>query len=263
MEMVAFFMMSVALFMMGSADASSKLKKPVDINTLSKSDIKKGIVVEGAVQANLGTYEITRHTRRGVEIGEPDYSYVILLSDGTLMGVENGLDSMNSIFEQQERETLSYMLGERKETPTPVDVHGVVQEMTSYKKNLFIAQLKELGLEDEDITLNSAFYYIENKYNGYWWCELIGAVACFAMGIFYVYKLYLAKKPEDIMSAHDDWEEYSQSYGRVAANDNQWEDFEEVSAPTPPPVSPSITPKESTPEPKKSSTGLSLKNYDD
>lgn len=167
---------------MGVSDCYHNSKTPMDYATIKESDIKKGMIIEGDLQANMGAFQESYTTTNGVKSGNSKYSYMIPIGDKQYMGLENNTNAMNTSLEQQAKMTYSYLLGESTTEPTVVHFKGRVKKMDNETKGYLRSYMIDFGFEQSEVDNYLLDYYIQcENYDG-WLTELAIALILLVIG---------------------------------------------------------------------------------
>ena len=154
---------AIMLLFSGFSDLSCKMKKPVDINTVTAGQLKKGLVVEGDLQYNIGQFAESYTTYNYIRVGSKKANYVVPLSDGSFIGLENYFTKQNSLFDAQADETYNYLAEETDQTPRTIHIRGQVKRMNYETQKIFKQAFREWGFSDAEITQSATEFYVEYK----------------------------------------------------------------------------------------------------
>lgn len=146
----------------GAIEFADSKKTPIDINELTKDDIKAGVIVEGDIYYNFGVCETIESTRNG-RVESTTYRYVIPLADDTLFTIsivdsDKNKDTIAQL-DKQTDETYDVVMGTLDDTTTIVHIKGKISKMGSEDYGYYKDFLKSGEYtEDEISTYGSEFY---------------------------------------------------------------------------------------------------------
>lgn len=248
------------LLFSGFSDLSGKMKKPVDINTVTADQLKEGLVVEGDLQYNMGQFAETYTTYNFIRVGSKKANYIIPLTDGTFIGLENYFKKQNALFDAQADETYNYLAEESKQAPRTIHIRGKVKRMNYETIKIFKQAFSKMGFSDEDITQSVTEFYVEYKNYDKWILEMIGGVVLVVLTI--LARVSSGHIKADAVTAassgtivNDDWNEFYSNYETGAPMDTNTSSQPEpiIGAADQPTVLEPVV------EENKESSGLSLK----
>lgn len=253
-------LVSIVLLFSGFSDLSGKMKKPVDINTVTAGQLKEGLVVEGDLQYNIGQFAETYTTYNFIRVGSKKANYIVPLSDGTFIGLENYFKKQNALFDAQADETYNYLAEETEQEPRTIHIRGKVKRMNYETIKIFKQAFSKMGFSDEDITQSVTEFYVEYKNYDKWILEMIGGVVLVVLTI--LARVSSGHIKADTVTAassgtvvNDDWNEFNSNYETGAPMDTN-------TSPQPEPIigaADQPTVLEPVVEENKESSGLSLK----
>ncbi len=142
-------------------DIIDNLKTPVNYQTMTIEDVKEGVMVEGNLFSNYGSYEEEYSTKNGVRTGSSRYYYMIDVGDQEYMGLYTGIKDLIAQLDRQTDETYDYLNGETEELPQPVHFKGKICKMTSEDEGYFNSMLREMGYTATEADMYGLKYYIE------------------------------------------------------------------------------------------------------
>lgn len=254
---------AIMLLFSGFSDLSCKMKKPVDINTVTAGQLKKGLVVEGDLQYNIGQFAESYTTYNYIRVGSKKANYVVPLSDGSFIGLENYFTKQNSLFDAQADETYNYLAEETEQTPRTIHIRGKVKRMNYETIKVFKQAFREWGFSDEDITQSATEFYVEYKNYNNWILKILGGVVLVVLAILST-GAFSSGKADTVTAAssgtvvNDDWNEFNSNYVTGAPMDTNTSPQPEPiigAADQPTVLEPVVEEKEE----NKESSGLSLK----
>ena len=214
--LIVLFIIGVVLTYMGTMDLIRGNTTPVDFDSLTASDVKKGIIVEGDLYANLGAFMESYTTRNGVKTGSSQYTYLIPVGEEEYMGLLNNTSTMESQLEAQADATYAYLSGSTSVEPVTVHFKGRVLGLDSESKGYMTSYMKDLGYTENEISSYALSYYIKcENYDG-GLVELGIGIVCLAIGAAIVLiPILSARKKQNVMFAHE-----SSSVGTSPLNDD-------------------------------------------
>lgn len=165
--LIVLFIIGVVLTYIGAMDLIRGSKTPVDFDSLKASDVKKGIIVEGNLYANLGAFMESYTTRNGVKTGSSNYTYLIPIGSEEYMGLYSGNSSMQEELDAQTDATFNYLTGITSTEPVSVHFKGRVIGMDSKEKGYMHDYMIDMGFTESEITDYTINYYIKcENYDG-------------------------------------------------------------------------------------------------
>ena len=249
----------VFLVYLGFQDMRVALRKPVDLNQVTKRQLYDGMKVEGTVPMNLGVFD-------GVHETSSNQWFVIALDNGMLLGLETSDEKYKKSFKKLEEDTYNYFVEDTQnldeaKKPEGVKIKGIIYAMDdntllSFTNTIYMVA-RDLRLPDEALINHRAFYYIKCGNSYVWIVKLLGGIACILLalrlyGVFVDVKIkernpdtiYRGEEGGTFISEDDDWEKFNRQYEQ------------EHPIPKQPPKQETKVQK---PETSKSVTGLQLK----
>ena len=163
---------SVFLLIFGTVEVIDDNTKPIDYNTMTVSQLKKGAIVEGDLLFNLGNYEEIEHTRNG-SVESVDHCYVIPVGENSYAGILSREDNVVAELNKQTNETFQLLNGETDSTSTVIHFKGKVTEMTDEDYKYFCEYLTSIGFTDSEIDELGCKYYINIRKFGEGYIGLI------------------------------------------------------------------------------------------
>lgn len=179
-------MFGVIFVFLGLRDVYYNSQSPSNYNEMQESDFQKGMIVEGDLYGNLGSFEENYTTRNGVKTSNSQYNYMIPVGETQYMGLLNDTSSMETELDNQADITFDYMLGESDTEPKPVHFKGRVVKMSDETKGYMRDYMVYLGFAEDEVDSYILPYYIkcENYENGISFA-LVGLV-CLVIGLLLV-----------------------------------------------------------------------------
>ena len=144
----------------GWIEYSDSKKTPLDINTMSDSQIEKGAIVEGDIYYNFGVFETVENKRNG-RTESTYYRYVIPVGEESYMGVQVTDSSMLAEMDKQTDETYDMMDGKIEDTTTTVHIKGKIVKMDNEDYGYFKDFMSSGGFTDDEIDKWGKEYYIQ------------------------------------------------------------------------------------------------------
>lgn len=135
-------------------------KTPANYSTLKMSDIKEGMMIEGDLECNYGSYvEMSREKDNGSKttIG---YYYLIDAGEDGYMGLYTNISDLITKLDTQADATWSYLSYETDTLPSTVHFKGKVKKMDSEDIGFMKDQMESLGYEGSEIDDMSLYLYI-------------------------------------------------------------------------------------------------------
>lgn len=214
--LVLLFIVGVVLTYMGATDLIRGNKTPVDYSTMTASDVKKGVIVEGDVYANLGAFMESYTTRNGVKTGSSQYTYLIPVGEEEYMGLLNNTSTMETQLEAQADATFNYLMGKTSNEPESIHFKGRILGLDSESKGYMKSYMMDLGYTENEISTYALSYYIKCENYDAGPVELGIGIVCIAIGAAIVLLPILsARKNQNVMFAHE-----SSSVGTSPLNDD-------------------------------------------
>ena len=156
----------LAFVVIGAIEVADSKKTPIDINTLTKDDIKAGVIVEGDIYYNFGVCETIESKRNG-KTESTSYRYVVPLVDDTMftVNVNDGSSNASLIadFDRQTDETYDLLDGNIEDTTTVVHVKGKINKMGNEDYGYYKDFLKSGDYTDDEISTYGSEYYLVIK----------------------------------------------------------------------------------------------------
>lgn len=87
--------------------------------------------MEGDLQCNIGQFAESYTTYNYIRVGSKKANYVVPLSDGSFIGLENYFTKQNSLFDAQADETYNYLAEETDQTPRTIHIRGKADTVTA------------------------------------------------------------------------------------------------------------------------------------
>lgn len=214
--LIVLITVGVVLTYMGAMDLIRGAKTPANYDSLVASDIKKGMIVEGYLSANLGAFMESYTTRNGVKTGSSQYTYLIPVGENEYMGLLNNTTAMETELDAQTEDTYNYLAGNTITPPSTVHFKGRVVGMDSEEKGYMSSYMRDIGFSDNEITTYALSYYIkcENYDGGF--VEIGIGIVCLAIGaaIIIIPRLPI-RKAQDVIFANE-----SSTAGTAYLNDD-------------------------------------------
>ncbi|MEE1342246.1 MAG: DUF6709 family protein [Lachnospiraceae bacterium] len=217
----------VFLVYLSFQDMRVALRKPVDLNQVTKTQLYDGMKVEGTVPMNLGVFD-------GVHETSPKQWFVIALDNGMLLGLETSDEKYEKSLKKLEEDTYNYFVEDTQnldeaKKPEGVKIKGVIYAMDdntllSFTNTIYMVA-RDLRLPDEPLINHRAFYYIKCGKSYSWIVKLLGGIACILLalrffGVFVDVKIkernpdtiYRGEEGGSFISEEDDWEKFNRQY---------------------------------------------------
>lgn len=144
----------------GGVDLIDSKKPRYELGELMESDFKKGMIVEGDITANLGSFQESYTTTNGVKTGSSDYSYMIPVGEKQYAGFEAKFDDTIGLLDEQTDDTFLVLSGESSEMPEPVAVLGKVKKLPKKTRGFLRSYMLDLGFTEQDVDSYILDYYI-------------------------------------------------------------------------------------------------------
>lgn len=201
--LILLFIVGVVLTYIGATDLIRGSKTPVDFDSLMASDVKKGMIVEGDLYANLGAFMESYTTRNGVKTGSSQYTYLIPVGDEEYMGLLNNTSDMEAQLEAQADTTYAILNGSTSIEPVVVHFKGRVFGLDSESKGYMKSYMIDLGYTENEISTYALSYYIKCENYDAGPVELGIGIVCLAIGAAIVLLPILsARKNQNVMFAN-------------------------------------------------------------
>ena len=214
--LILLFIVGAVLTYLGAVDLIRGNKTPVDFYSLTASDVKKGIIVEGDLYANLGAFMESYTTTNGIKTGSSQYTYLIPVGDEEYMGLLNNNSTMEEQLEAQADATYAYLSGSTSVEPVVVHFKGRVLGLDSESKGYMKSYMMDLGYTENEISTYALSYYIKCENYDAGPVELGIGIVCLAIGAAIVLiPILSARKNQNVMFAHE-----SSSVGTSPLNDD-------------------------------------------
>lgn len=156
---IVVLVMGIALIVISVGEMSDYSKKGADFSTLTISDIREGMMIEGDLPYNYGSY--VKRQREDEKEGFAFY-YLIPVGDDCTLSLYTAIDSLIKELDIQSNaydnaETMSDF-----NAITPVHFKGKVTVMDSEDKDFYYQVLTEwFGLDDDYISEHCPYLYIK------------------------------------------------------------------------------------------------------
>lgn len=214
--LIVLFIIGVVLTYIGAMDLIRGSKTPVDYSTMTASDVKKGVIVEGDLYGNLGAFMESYTTTNGIKTGSSQYTYLIPVGDEEYMGLLNNSSTMEEQLEAQADATFNYLMGNTSAEMSAVHFKGRILGLDSESKGYMKSYMMDLGYTENDISTYALSYYIKCENYDAGPVELGIGIVCLAIGAAIVLiPILSARKNQDVMFAHE-----SSSVGSSPLNDD-------------------------------------------
>lgn len=198
-------------FVLGLFDTIDSNKTPIDYNTMTPDQIKKGAIIEGDIYYNYGPFEQIDTKENGRTTGTA-YRYVIPVGEQEYVGIHFSEDSAISDMDKQTEETFDMIDGKRENTETVVHFKGKVQKMSKEDYGYFVDFMKSGGFTDEEISQYGSEYFIQVRLFGQGkYIMIIGAVLFIIGVIILVITISKSRGPKPAPMAPQNPEQYGQS----------------------------------------------------
>lgn len=201
--LILLFIVGAVLTYLGAVDLIRGNKTPVDFYSLTASDVKKGIIVEGDLYANLGAFMESYTTTNGIKTGSSQYTYLIPVGDEEYMGLLNNNSTMEEQLEAQADATYAYLSGSTSVEPVVVHFKGRVLGLDSESKGYMKSYMMDLGYTENEISTYALSYYIKCENYDAGPVELGIGIVCLAIGAAIVLiPILSARKNQNVMFAN-------------------------------------------------------------
>lgn len=180
-------MMGVIMTALSAGDVIDSFKKPVNYNFMTAEEVKEGVVVEGNLLYNFGSYEESyQRGRFGQKMGGSAYYYLIPVIAGeedAYLGFYTGNQELIAALDRQTEETYAMLDSGTDVQPTAIHFKGKITKMDNDDKNYFHQGLSQFGLTPEEASEYGKELYIKVIfYDNLWIPLVIGIVALLAGG---------------------------------------------------------------------------------
>ncbi len=137
---------------------------PVQLETLTKANIKTGMLVEGDIYYNYGAYEsFYKEDKYGKKETVGEYYLFQLDTDATFLGYYSTYDSRMDEFTAQADAFYDYLMDESAPMPDPIHVKGYLKDMDSEDKSIYKQYLTQsFDITAAEIDEYSVYMYIES-----------------------------------------------------------------------------------------------------
>lgn len=162
----AFWLLLVAgvvVTYMSTVDFLDSKKTPAVYEDLMEADVKKNMIIEGDLYANLGPYEEEYTTTNGVKTGSSKYSYLIPIGEKQYMGFKNQTDEEAAALDRQAEQVIDVMLGDSTEQPEMMHFIGKVKPLGKKDLGYMCSYLIDLGYTEGEVDEYILPYRIEVK----------------------------------------------------------------------------------------------------
>lgn len=193
---IALLIVGAVLAYMGTVDFLDGRKTPVVYEDLMEADVKKNMIVEGDLYANLGPYEEEYTTTNGVKTGSSKYSYLIPIGEKQYMGFKNQTDEQAAALDRQAEQVVAVMLGESTEQPEVIHFKGKVKSLDKKDRGYMRDYLLELGYTEAEVDGYILPYRIEVRNFDAGLPMMIGGVVLLAFGALFFFILSNMEKKE-------------------------------------------------------------------
>lgn len=157
---ITLLVIGIVLTVMMGGSLIDNAKTPEDYSTMSMSDFKEGMMVEGDLLFNYGSYvEMTKEKDNGSK-STVGYYYLIDAGEEGFMGLYTNISDMIKKLESQADDTWSYLNGETDDLPSTVHFKGKVLKMDQEDVGFMKDQMESLGYSGSEIDNVSLYYYI-------------------------------------------------------------------------------------------------------
>ncbi len=158
---IAFLVIGVILTVMAAGTIIDSAATPVDFNNLKAQDVKAGMIVEGDLEYNYGSYvELTTKKDNAPE-KTAGYYYLIDVGEESLMGLYTPVGTLSRQLDDQSEAFWDIMNGESEDMPETIHFKGKIKSMTDEDVDLFKDELERLGFTSEEIEQYSVFLYVD------------------------------------------------------------------------------------------------------
>ncbi|MGN1339972.1 MAG: DUF6709 family protein [Oscillospiraceae bacterium] len=189
---IALFVMGIVFLVMTIGNIIDNVKTPADYAQLQIEDYREGMMVEGELISNYGSYETVTRENNGTQT-TVGYYYLIDAGDEGLMGLYTPMKELISQLDQQEAETMAYFYGESDTMPRTVHCKGKVCKMDSEDVRLYRQYLDQCGFSGEDIDDFCLDLYIKVTNTSNNTPVLIVAIVVSFLGLLFVF-LFIRNK---------------------------------------------------------------------
>ncbi len=158
---IAFLVIGVILTVMAAGTIIDSATTPADFNNLSAQDVKAGMIVEGDLEYNYGSYVELSTKKDNAPEKTAGYYYLIDVGDESLMGLYTPVGTLSRQLDDQSEAFWDIMKGVSEDMPETIHFKGKIKSMTDEDVDLFKDELERLGFTSEEIEQYSVFLYVD------------------------------------------------------------------------------------------------------
>lgn len=145
---ITFIVLGIVLIVFTASEMADYSKKGTSYTSLEMSDFKEGMMVEGYLPYNYGSYERVYDEDDNDSIG---YYYLIDAGEDGFMGLYTPIDDLIKSLDSQSDDYYAASTEAEFNAITPVKFKGKVTKMDSDDQKYFKQVLSEAGYTDEFI----------------------------------------------------------------------------------------------------------------
>ncbi len=158
---IAFLVIGVILTVMAAGTLIDSAATPANFNSLKAQDVKAGMIVEGDLEYNYGSYVELSTKKDNAPEKTAGYYYLIDVGDESLMGLYTPVGTLSRQLDDQSEAFWDIMNGESEDMPETIHFKGKIKEMTDEDVDLFKDELERLGFTSEEMEQYSVFLYVD------------------------------------------------------------------------------------------------------
>lgn len=156
---IVVLVMGIVLIVISFGEMADYSKKGADFSTLTISDIREGMMIEGDLPYNYGSYEQIKKEKEKDGFG---FYYLIPVGDDSTIGLYTAVDDLIAELDAQSDAYDSAEYLEDLENIAPVHFKGKVTVMDSEDKEYYRQALTDgFGLDDDYISEHCPYLYIK------------------------------------------------------------------------------------------------------
>lgn len=161
---IAFLVIGVILTVMAAGTLIDSAAAPADFNSLNAQDVKAGMIVEGDLEYNFGSYvELTMKKDNAPETTS-GYYYLIGVGEESIMGLYAPVGTLSRQLDKQSSAFWDILNGESDVMPEKVHFKGKIKNMDDEDVDLFKQSLeKDWGYTGEEIEQYGVLLYVDAK----------------------------------------------------------------------------------------------------
>lgn len=188
---IVVLVMGIALIVISAGEMSDYSKKGADLSTLSVGDIREGMMIEGDLPYNYGSYEKIQKEDEKEGFG---FYYLIPVGDDSTVGLYTAIDDLISELDAQSAAYDSAETMDDVDAISPVHFKGKVTAMDSEDITYYRQALTEwYGLDDDYISEHCPYLYIKCVDTSSHPIILVIGIACTVVGVV-LFLLFIRRK---------------------------------------------------------------------